>query len=124
VSVDLPIGIRNTPARLRTEAEVVAATLELEQARSIARMDIAQALLAAQVLTAQAARVAADLVEPAVIAQRAALAAFREGAGDALALVDANRVYLDAQREALALRLDAAAASIRARLALGEDPLP
>jgi outer membrane protein, heavy metal efflux system len=124
LSVDLPIGIRNTPARLRTEAEVVGATLELEQARSIARMDIARALLAAQVLTAQAARVAADLVEPAVIAQRAALAAFREGAGDALALVDANRVYLDAQREALALRLDAAAASIRARLALGEDPLP
>jgi outer membrane protein TolC len=76
------------------------------------------------VLSTQAGRVAIDLVEPAVIAQRAARAAFREGTGDALALVDADRVYLDTQREALAVQLDAAAASIRARVALGEDPLP
>jgi hypothetical protein len=33
-------------------------------------------------------------------------------------------VYLDTQREALAVQLDAATAAIRARLALGEDPLP
>ncbi len=124
ISIDLPMGLRNTPARLRAEAEVTAATLELEQARALARADIEQALLAARVLSSQAARVATDLVEPAVIAQRAARAAFREGTGDALALVDADRVYLDSQREALAVQLDAAAASIRARVALGEDPLP
>ena len=35
VSIDLPIGLRNTPARLRAEAEVTAATLELEQARAL-----------------------------------------------------------------------------------------
>ena len=124
ISIDLPVGLRNTPARLRAEADVTAATLELEQARALARADIEQALLAARVLSSQAARVAIDLVEPAVIAQRAARAAFREGTGDALALVDADRVYLDTQREALAVQLDAAAASIRARVALGEDPLP
>jgi len=124
ISIDLPVGLRNTPARLRAEADVTAATLELEQARALARADIEQALLAARVLSAQAARVNDDLVEPAVIAQRAARAAFREGTGDALALVDADRVYLDTQREALAVQLDAAAASIRARVALGEDPLP
>jgi cobalt-zinc-cadmium efflux system outer membrane protein len=124
ISIDLPMGLRNTPARLRAEADVTAATLELEQARALARADIEQALLAARVLSAQAARVNDDLVEPAVIAQRAARAAFREGTGDALALVDADRVYLDTQREALAVQLDAAAASIRARVALGEDPLP
>ena len=39
-------------------------------------------------------------------------------------VVDADRVYLDSQREALAVQLDAAAASIRARMALGEDPVP
>jgi outer membrane protein TolC len=81
-------------------------------------------LLAARILGDQATRVATELVEPAVIAQRAARAAFREGTGDALALVDADRVYLDTQREALAVQLDAATAAIRARLALGEDPLP
>lgn len=124
ISIDLPVGLRNTPARARAEAEVTVATLELDLARTMARADIDQALLAARVLTEEAARVTEQLVEPAVIAQRAARAAFREGTGDALALVDADRVYLDSQREALAVRLDAAAASIRARVALGEDPLP
>lgn len=124
VSIDLPMGLRNTPARLRAEAEVTAASLELELIRTRARSDIEQALLAARVLSDQAARVSAELVEPAVIAQRAARAALREGTGDALALVDADRVYLDTQREALAVQLDAAAARIRARVALGGDPLP
>ncbi|AMY07128.1 type I secretion outer membrane protein, TolC family [Luteitalea pratensis] len=124
VSIDLPIGLRNAPARLRAEADIEAATLGLEQARALARLDIEQALLAARVLTTQAARVTDDLVTPAEIAQRAARAAFREGTGDALAVVDADRVHLDTRREALALQLDAAAASIRARLALGEDPVP
>lgn len=124
VSIDLPIGVRNMPARLRAEADLAAADLDLAQVRATARGEIEQALLAAQVLGAQATRVDIDLVEPAVIAQRAARAAFREGTGDALALVDADRVYLDTRREALAMQLDAAAAGIRARLALGEDPLP
>ncbi|WP_291987102.1 TolC family protein, partial [Luteitalea sp.] len=124
ISIDLPVGLRNTPARLRAEAEVTAATLELEQARAAARADIEQAVLAARVLAEEATRIAETLVEPAVVAQRAARAAFREGTGDALSLVDADRVYLDSQREALAVQLDAATASIRARLALGEDPLP
>jgi cobalt-zinc-cadmium efflux system outer membrane protein len=124
VSIDLPIGLRNTPARLRAEADVEAALLELQQARALARLDIDQALLAARVLTVQAARATDDLVAPAETARQAARAAFREGTGDALALVDADRVHLDTQREALTLRLDAAAASIRARLALGEDPVP
>lgn len=124
ISIDLPVGLRNTPARLRAEADVTAATLELEQARAAARADIEQAVLAARVLGEEATRIAETLVEPAVVAQRAARAAFREGTGDALSLVDADRVYLDSQREALAVQLDAATASIRARLALGEDPLP
>lgn len=124
ISIDLPIGARNAPARLRAEAEVTAAQLELEQARAMARAEIEQALLAARLLSEHAARVARELVQPAIVAQRAARAGFREGTGDALALVDADRVYLDTQREALAVQLDAAAAGIRARLALGEDPLP
>jgi cobalt-zinc-cadmium efflux system outer membrane protein len=124
ISIDLPFGLRNAPARLRAEADVTAAMLALEQARAAGRADVEQALLAARILGDQATRVATELVEPAVIAQRAARAAFREGTGDALALVDADRVYLDTQREALAVQLDAATAAIRARLALGEDPLP
>ena len=65
VSIDLPIGLRNAPARLRAEAEHRGGTLDLEQARALARLDIEQALLAARVLTTQAARVADDLVTPA-----------------------------------------------------------
>ncbi len=124
IAIDLPIGVRNKPALLRAEGDVTAATLELEQARAAARADIERALVAGRLLSEQAARVEHDLVQPAAVAQRAARAAFREGTGDALALVDADRVYLDTRREALDLQLDASAASLRARLALGEDPLP
>jgi cobalt-zinc-cadmium efflux system outer membrane protein len=124
ISIDLPIGQRNVPARLRVEGDATAAVLELEQVRASARADADQALHSARVLTEEATRATADLVEPASIARQAARAAMREGTGDAHALVDADRVYLDTQREAMSLQLDAIAAVIRARVALGEDPLP
>lgn len=124
VSIDLPIGARNATDRLRADADASAAAFDLEQARAAARADIEGALLAMQVLAEEARRVDDTLVAPAVDARRAARAAFREGTGDALTLVDADRVYLDTQRDALAVRLDAVTASIRARVALGWDPLP
>lgn len=124
VSIDLPFGQRNAPARLRAEGDATAAALELEQTRAAARADVEQAVHAARVLTDEASRAEKELVEPAVIARQAARAAFREGTGDALALVDADRVYLDTQREAVSVQLDAVGAVIRARVALGKDPLP
>ena len=56
--------------------------------------------------------------------RNAALAAFREGTTDVLKLIDAERVYADVRRAALELRLDALAATLEARFAMGEEMLP
>ncbi|HTV02858.1 MAG TPA: TolC family protein [Luteitalea sp.] len=124
VSIDLPLGARNLPARLRAEAEVTAATLELERLREAVRLEMTAAVEAAQVLADQARNAQSTMVAPADVAVRAARAAFREGTGDVMALVDAERVHLDTRREAHALQIDAVAATLRARLALGDAPLP
>ena len=124
ISVDLPIGSRNKPAQLRAEAEVIAATLELDRVRDAVDAEMSEALATARLLGDHAAAVDATMVAPAAIALRAAQAAYREGTGDVIALVDAGRVHLDTRREAETLRLDAVAAAIRARLALGEALLP
>jgi outer membrane protein TolC len=76
---------------------------------------------AAATLGALAARVDDDLLKPAELVRTAARSAFREGATDILVLVDAERVYVDARREAVQLKLDAIAAAIEARLLLGEE---
>ena len=86
--------------------------------------EMSEALATARLLGDHAAAVDATMVAPAAIALRAAQAAYREGTGDVIALVDAGRVHLDTRREAETLRLDAVAAAIRARLAHGEALLP
>ncbi len=53
-------------------------------------------------LAAQALAAPRDLVAPAASVRQAARVAFEEGSGDILALVDAERVYLEVQRTALA----------------------
>jgi outer membrane protein TolC len=54
----------------------------------------------------------------------AALAAFREGSADILQLIDAERVYAEAQRAVIDLRLEAVLTIIEARFALGEEAIP
>jgi len=76
---------------------------------------------AARVLGERATHVDADLLTPADTVRTAARSAFREGATDILMLVDAERVYVDARREAVQLKLDAIAAALEARLLLGEE---
>jgi outer membrane protein TolC len=63
------------------------------------------------------------MLRPAEVVRNAARAAFNEGAANILSLVDAERVYLEAQREALQVKLDALAAGIETRLLLGEEIL-
>ena len=75
----------------------------------------------ARLLSERAARVDQDVLVPAEVAWRAARTSFREGAGDVLRLLDAERVYGEARREALNLKLEATLAQVRARLALGEE---
>ncbi len=125
-AVTVPIGIfdRNRVAAAEAAGEVGAARLELTSARQRALADAQARWTAAQELAAQALRSDADLVAPAAIVRTAARSAFVEGRGDVLQLVDAERVYGEASREALELRLDATLALIHARLALGVTPLP
>jgi hypothetical protein len=103
---------------------VGAARLELALMRQRALADAQARRTAAQELVAHALRSDADLVAPAAVVRTAARASYVEGRGDVLQLVDAERVYGEATREALELRLDATLALIHATLALGETSWP
>jgi outer membrane protein, heavy metal efflux system len=126
VGVVLPVPLfdRNGVAIARASGEARAAGLGLEAVRREARAELQATLRAARSLASRSTRTPRELVAPAEVVRRAARAMFREGSGDVLHLVDAERVYATAQREALALTLDAVLASARARLALGESLTP
>jgi outer membrane protein TolC len=64
------------------------------------------------------------LLAPADAVRNAALASFREGRSDVLRLLDAERVYGEVRRTMLELRLDALAAALEARFALGLEMVP
>lgn len=125
-AVTLPIAVfdRNRVAVAQAAGELSAARFELQLVRERALADARARTAAARQLAAQSARAGADLLTPAGIVRTAARAAFVEGRGDVLQLVDAERVFGDASREARELELDAILATIQARLALGEAPLP
>jgi outer membrane protein, heavy metal efflux system len=124
--VTIPLGIfdRNRVAIARAQGDVSAARLELQLVREQALADARARWTAARELGEQASRSERDLLEAAGVVRTAARAAFAEGRGDVLQLVDAERVFGEAAREALELRLDATLALIQARLARGEAPLP
>lgn len=124
VSMPLPIFDRNRVAAAQAMGEARAARFDLEFLRQQALADARTQWTAARQLTDHAARLDSTLVVPAAVVRTAARSAFAEGRGDVLQLVDAERVYGEAIREALELRLDAALATIHARLALGEAPIP
>jgi outer membrane protein TolC len=79
---------------------------------------------AAREISSAAASADRELLAPAEQVRSSARAAFREGSGDVLKLMDAERLYADVQRAAIDLRLDAFAAAIAARFALGEEAIP
>jgi cobalt-zinc-cadmium efflux system outer membrane protein len=124
VGVPVPIGDRNGVAIARAAGEERAAVFDLEAARREAQAEIEAELRAAAALAERAQQIESDFLVPADIVRRAARSAFREGGGDVLHLVDAERVFIDSQREALDLRLDAVMAGIRARLAMGQEIAP
>jgi len=124
LTTSLPIFERNLRARARAQAEARAAELELASVTERARAEGEVLLRAARELSGRLARMDEDLVRPAEEARRAALASFREGAADVLRVVDAERLYSEARREALDLAVEAFVAVGRARLAAGEEVLP
>jgi cobalt-zinc-cadmium efflux system outer membrane protein len=121
VAIPLPVGDRNLPAIARAEGEERAAAIELEAITREARIEVEAELRAAAALSERAAALETTLIEPAALARRAARSAFREGSGDTLRLVDAERAFIDASRDGLDLRLEAVLAGIAARLSLGEQ---
>jgi cobalt-zinc-cadmium efflux system outer membrane protein len=121
VMMTMPLFDRNgaNVARARGEESAAAAERELTVRRLASE---ATALISvARTLTARADRAPEDLLQPAESVRNAALATFREGTADVLKLIDAERVYADVRRAALELRLEALAATLEARLALGEE---
>lgn len=124
ITVALPLADRNQAAVARAAADLRSAEHELRAVTAAARAEAAAALHAASRLRQHAAAAEARLVAPAEIVRQAARASFREGAFDVLRLVDAERAWLEARREAVGLALDAVLADVRARLALGEEIVP
>jgi cobalt-zinc-cadmium efflux system outer membrane protein len=121
VALPIPLFSRNADAVARAVGEERAAALEADAAGRIARAEIDVELRTAAALAERALQTEGELLAPVGIARQAARAGFREGGGDVLRLVDAERVYIDAHRDGLDLKLEAVLASLRARLAIGQE---
>jgi cobalt-zinc-cadmium efflux system outer membrane protein len=119
--IAIPLFDRNTQAVALASGDHAAALSDVAAAEARARADAQVVFDAAATLVERAARVDDELLKPAELVRTAARSAFREGATDILLLVDAERVYVDARREAVQLKLDAIAAALEARLLLGEE---
>jgi outer membrane protein, heavy metal efflux system len=121
VSLPIPLFDRNQRAVALATGESHAAAQERLGVEARVAADVRASLETARLLDARAGRVDEELLRPAEVVRVAAQSSFREGASDILNLVDAERVYLEARREALLMRLDALAAAIEARVLLGEE---
>ncbi len=120
----IPLFEHNRASIVLANGNVIAAELELDQARRLAAGDARASLAAAAELLRRSADAEARLVDPAGQVRQAARAAFASGAGDLLRLVDAERVYADARIAVADLSIEAVLATIEARLALAEDAIP
>ena len=124
LGVSLPLFDRRQVATTLARGEVRAAELERDAVTRLAAADAIAALLTAHRLAEAAAGAASQLVEPATIARTAMRSAFNLGAADLLLVVDRERAYADARLLENDIQIEAVAAVIAARLALGEAPLP
>jgi cobalt-zinc-cadmium efflux system outer membrane protein len=124
VTMSVPLFDRNGAATARASGEESAAMAERDAIAMRLTAEVGALIEAARVLAARAGRAQTDLLQPADAVRAAALATFREGTADVLKLIDAERVYADVRRAALELRLEALAAALEARFALGEESIP
>lgn len=124
VSVPLPVFDRNADNIDRAIAEEHAAALELEAVRQQQLAATLTLMQAAQELTERARTIDQQLLQPAEVVRNAARTAFHEGAANILQLVDAERVYTDAHREALELKLEAYTKTFEVHLLLTEKGQP
>lgn len=124
IALAIPLFDHNAQARAVAEAGVRAATAEQQAAHQRAVAEANASVAAATQLAESLVRVRRDLLVPAEGVRNAAQAMFREGATDVLKLVDAERIYADVRREALALAVDAYVAAIEARFAVAQEDIP
>ncbi|MGE5359611.1 MAG: TolC family protein, partial [Bacteroidales bacterium] len=121
VVVPLPLFDGNGRNIALAVGEEQAAGHALDDTSARALAGTRSAIERAQALQARARLVDDELLKPAAMVRDSARSAFREGASDVLRLLDAERVYLDAHRDALELKLDAFFSAAEARLALGQE---
>ena len=124
VSVPLPVFDRNAGNIERALAEEHAAALELTALRRQQRAATITLLQSARELAERTRNIDQQLLRPAEIARNAARVSFDEGATNILQLIDAERVYTEARREALELKLEAYAKAFEAHLLLAEERQP
>ena len=123
-TMPIPLFDRNRAATAVAQGQLRAAQLDLDQLTQLATAEAAALLETARALQAATIDLRARLVAPAELARSAARSAFAQGAFDLLRLVDAERAHVEARLAANDLEIDAIAAAIEARLALGEPVLP
>ncbi len=121
ISVSVPLFERSKAATARAEGDERAAMADRAAVARRLTADAVSLIATARVLSERSTRAARELLAPADVVRNAARSAFREGAADVVRLLDAERVYSDVRRVALELRLDALAAALEVRLAMGED---
>jgi len=123
VAMAIPIFDRNRAAVAMAAGEARASASQRAAVEARVAAEVRASLEAARLLDQRARLADEEMLRPAEVVRNAARAAFNEGAANILSLVDAERVYLEAQREALQVKLDALAAGIETRLLLGEEIL-
>jgi cobalt-zinc-cadmium efflux system outer membrane protein len=124
VLMSVPVFERNDVSVARAAGEQAAAASERDATARRLTAEAVALIATARALAARSTRSVAELLGPAESVRNAVRATFREGTVDVLKLIDAERVYADVQRLALDLKLDAFAATLEARFALGEESLP
>jgi cobalt-zinc-cadmium efflux system outer membrane protein len=97
LSVPLPIYNRNQAMIARAQSEVEMARAELKHAQNLALAELAAARRAVELNRKQIEALRADFLLLADESRSVSLAAYREGAVDLLALLDAQRVRSQAQ---------------------------
>jgi cobalt-zinc-cadmium efflux system outer membrane protein len=123
VAMAIPLFDRNQRAIATAGGEARAAASDRAAVEQRVAAEARAIFDASQSLAEHARRVDSELLAPAALVRFAARTSYSEGAANIVAMVDADRVYLDARREVLQVKLDALAAAFDARVLAGEEIL-
>jgi cobalt-zinc-cadmium efflux system outer membrane protein len=123
LAMAIPLFDRNQRAIATAGGEASAAASDRAAVEQRVAADARAIFDASQSLAERARRVDEELLAPAAVVRLAARTSYGEGAANIVAMVDADRVYLDARREVLQVKLDALAAAFEARVLAGEEIL-